>query len=242
MRLTEKHIRDFFPRDMRFLHFVAKRYNYSFFNDEAVRKANHIASVNMTKVFNEGKEFENDEHLYGYVMSVFRYAILNSYTQKVNEKNLQVSLESDLTYGDEGDEYNKFYNKAVSYDQEYDNTADKVYEMLSKTLSPIPRQILHLKYKESLKDAEVVSKLGIDYTLYRRMKRLIEREYKKINNKIEKANDEESKKQRKYPTFSSTKAVQRLSGKVRSEPFESNKADASSVNKAVSWIHSYQQV
>lgn len=237
MKLTEQHIREFFPRDMRFLHFVAKRYNYTFFNDEAVRKANHLASINITKLFHKGKEFEDNEHLYGYVMSVFRYAILNSYNQKVNDKYLQVSLESDLTYGDEGDEYNKFYNKAVSYDDEYDNTADKVYEMLSKRLSPVPRQILHLKYKESLKDAEVVSKLGIDYTLYRRMKRLIEREYKNINNKIEKANNENKQEQRKYPTFSSPKAVQRLSGKVWSEPFESNKADANSVSKAMSWIH-----
>jgi hypothetical protein len=86
MKLTERHIRDFFPRDMRFTHYVAKIYGYNFKDGFAAEKANSIAMDRVISLYNEGMEFENKEHLYGYVTTTFRYAILNSFDRRAADK------------------------------------------------------------------------------------------------------------------------------------------------------------
>jgi hypothetical protein len=71
MKLTERHIREFFPRDMRFTHYVAKRYGYNFKDEFAVEKANAIAMERVIHMYNEGMEFDSKEHLYGYIITAF---------------------------------------------------------------------------------------------------------------------------------------------------------------------------
>jgi hypothetical protein len=57
MKITDKDLRNWFPRDMRFLHFCAKYYGYSFHNNEVVERANHLAILNVMRLVNRDEEF-----------------------------------------------------------------------------------------------------------------------------------------------------------------------------------------
>jgi hypothetical protein len=144
MKITERDLRNWFPRDMRFLHFCAKYYGYSFHNDEVVERANHLAVLNVMRLVNRDQEFEDEAHMTGIVMSSFRYAILNSYTNSLsaNEKNLEVRNESEVTYGDGSEEYNKYRESAVSSDKEIDNLLDVVRDYAETKLPYLERRAL----------------------------------------------------------------------------------------------------
>jgi len=144
MKITEKDLRNWFPRDMRFLHFCAKYYGYSFHNDEVVERANHLAVLNVMRLVNRDQEFEDEAHMTGIVMSSFRYAILNSYSNSLsaNEKNLEVRNESELTYGVGDEEYSKYQASAVADTKEIDNLVDFVTEYAETNLPYLQRRAL----------------------------------------------------------------------------------------------------
>jgi DNA-directed RNA polymerase specialized sigma24 family protein len=144
MKITEKDLRNWFPRDMRFLHFCAKYYGYSFRNDEVVERANHLAVLNVMRLVNRDQEFEDEAHMTGIVMSSFRYAILNSYSNSLsaNEKNLEVRNESELTYGVGDEEYSKYQASAVADTKEIDNLVDFVTEYAETNLPYLQRRAL----------------------------------------------------------------------------------------------------
>jgi len=144
MKITEKDLRNWFPRDMRFLHFCAKYYGYSFYNDEVVERANHLAVLNVMRLVNRDQEFEDEKHMTGIVMSSFRYAILNAYTNSLsaNEKNLEVRNDSELTYGVGDEEYSKYQASAVADTKEIDNLVDFVTEYAETNLPYLQRRAL----------------------------------------------------------------------------------------------------
>ena len=144
MKITEKDLRNWFPRDMRFLHFCAKYYGYSFHNDEVVERANHLAVLNVMRLVNRDEEFDNEAHMTGIVMSSFRYAILNSYSNSLsaNEKNLEVRNDSELTYGFGDEEYSKYQASAVADTKEIDNLVDFVTEYAETNLPYLQRRAL----------------------------------------------------------------------------------------------------
>jgi len=144
MKITEKDLRNWFPRDMRFLHFCAKYYGYSFHNDEVVERANHLAVLNVMRLVNREQEFEDEAHMTGMVMSSFRYAILNAYTNSLsaNEKNLEVRNDSELTYGFGDEEYSKYQASAVADTKEIDNLVDFVTEYAETNLPYLQRRAL----------------------------------------------------------------------------------------------------
>lgn len=144
MKITEKDLRNWFPRDMRFLHFCAKYYGYSFHNDEVVERANHLAILNVMRLVNREQEFEDEAHMTGMVMSSFRYAILNAYTNSLsaNEKNLEVRNDSELTYGVGDEEYSKYQASAVADTKEIDNLVDFVTEYAETNLPYLQRRAL----------------------------------------------------------------------------------------------------
>jgi len=185
MKLTEKHLREFFPRDMRFVHFVARRYGLSFHNDEAVEKANFCAQRDIIKIYNKGIEFENKEHLYGYVMNAIRYAILRSYKKLVNEENLDIRPESDYIYGDGEEQTSKMEYNMPTTEIEYDDYADDMYEILSKTLSPIEAKVLQLSYKKELKPKEIATELDTTTYNVKKINYRIITKYNKLINRIQ---------------------------------------------------------
>ena len=144
MKITDKDLRNWFPRDMRFLHFCAKYYGYSFHNDEVVERANHLAVLNVMRLVNRDEEFDNEAHMTGIVMSSFRYAILNSYSNSLsaNEKNLEVRNDSELTYGFGDEEYSKYQASAVADTKEIDNLVDFVTEYAETNLPYLQRRAL----------------------------------------------------------------------------------------------------
>lgn len=144
MKITERDLRNWFPADRRFLHFCAKYYGYSFHNDEVVERASHLAVLNVMRLVNRDEEFEDEAHMTGMVMSSFRYAILNSYTNSLtaNEKNLEVRNESEVTYGDGSEEYSKYQESAVSNDKEIDNLIDVVRDYAETNLPYLERRAL----------------------------------------------------------------------------------------------------
>ena len=144
MKITDKDLRNWFPRDMRFLHFCAKYYGYSFHNDEVVERANHLAVLNVMRLVNRDQEFEDEAHMTGMVMSSFRYAILNSYSNSLsaNEKNLEVRNDSELTYGVGDEEYSKYQASAVADTKEIDNLVDFVTEYAETNLPYLQRRAL----------------------------------------------------------------------------------------------------
>ena len=144
MKITERDLRNWFPADRRFLHFCAKYYGYSFHNDEVVERASHLAVLNVMRLVNRDEEFENEAHMTGIVMSSFRYAILNSYTNSLsaNEKNLEVRNESEVTYGDGDDEYSKYQANAIADTKEIDNLIDVVRDYAETNLPYLQRRAL----------------------------------------------------------------------------------------------------
>ena len=80
----------------------------------------------------------------GIVMSSFRYAILNSYSNSLsaNEKNLEVRNDSELTYGVGDEEYSKYQASAVADTKEIDNLVDFVTEYAETNLPYLQRRAL----------------------------------------------------------------------------------------------------
>ncbi len=236
MKITEKQMREFFPANMRFLHFVAKKYGYSFYNDEAVRKANYFASIAITKIYNKGMEFESNEHLYGYVMNAMRYAILSSY-HVAKKDSLEVRTESELVYGDSDDEYNVYLNSAKSNDISYDNTVEEIYQRLSNRLSPLDRHILHLKFKEDFRNAEIAGHLDVSDLEVRKSIKRIQTRYNRVKKELEKeGNEQREKNGNTYTSAERTKL--RIQELVRTEPDDRVKTNEHSYTETMSWLYS----
>lgn len=142
MKLTEQDFKEYFPKDNRFLHFCAKYYGLSFFSDEVVEEASFIALKNVMKMYNDQREFDDEKHKTGMVMSAFRFGILNAYKETDRRNRLPVSNESTLTYGDGSDEYNKFLTMAVSNDKEYDNLNTLLHDFIDNNLNHLEKAVI----------------------------------------------------------------------------------------------------
>ena len=142
MQLTEKDFKEYFPKDNRFLHFCAKFYNMTFHNDEVVEEASFQALKNVMRMYDRKQEFVDEAEKTGMVMSCFRFGILNAYTMMNRRNRLPCNNESELTYGDGKDEYNKFLTMAVSNDKEYDNLIHLLHQFIEDDLSRVERIVI----------------------------------------------------------------------------------------------------
>lgn len=242
MKITDKDLRNWFPRDMRFLHFCAKHYGYSFHNDEVVERANHLAILNVMRLVNRDEEFEDEAHMTGIVMSSFRYAILNAYTSSLsaNEKNLDVRNESDVTYGEGSEEYNKYQESAVSNDKEVDNLIDVVKEYAETNLPYLQRRALlecvigESTMRELSEDTDTtVRQVHVaKQTAIRRVKKLIG------------VLDENEKKYGKKETNGEyiSPSRSKLQIEIQLEPVRRNEERERDYSKAMSFIHTPPKV
>lgn len=142
MKITEQDFAEYFPKDNRFLHFCAKYYGMSFHNDEVVEEASFQALKNVMRMWKRDQEFENEAEKTGMVMSCFRFGILNAYEQIRRRNKLDIRPESDYTYGDGDDEYNKYLSSAVSRDREHDNLYELMIEFADTRLSRLERAVV----------------------------------------------------------------------------------------------------
>ena len=242
MKITEKDLRNWFPRDMRFLHFCAKYYGYSFHNDEVVERANHLAVLNVMRLVNRDEEFEDEAHMTGMVMSSFRYAILNSYTNSLtaNEKNLEVRNESEVTYGDGSEEYSKYQESAVSNDKEIDNLIDVVRDYAETKLPYLERRAL----LECVIGESTMKELATDTDTTVRQVHLAKQKAIRRVKKLIGVLDENEKKygeqtdNGKYISPSRSK----LQIAIQLEPIRRDEARERDYSKAMSFIHTPPKV
>jgi DNA-directed RNA polymerase specialized sigma24 family protein len=242
MKITERDLRNWFPRDMRFLHFCAKYYGYSFHNDEVVERANHLAVLNVMRLVNRDQEFEDEAHMTGMVMSSFRYAILNSYTNSLtaNEKNLEVRNESEVTYGDGSEEYSKYQESAVSSDKEIDNLLDVVRDYAETKLPYLERRAL----LECVIGESTMKELATDTDTTVRQVHLAKQKAIRRVKKLIGVLDENEKKygektdNGKYISPSRSK----LQIAIQLEPIRRNEARERDYSKAMSFIHTPPKV
>jgi hypothetical protein len=184
MKLTERHIREFFPRDMRFTHYVAKKYGYNFKDEFAVEKANSIAMERVIEMYNDGMEFENKEHLYGYIMTSFKFSILTSFDKRAADK-LEYYNESQLTYGEGDEEYNKFLATAVVEPEEYSNSAEKIIQLMKATMNPIEFKIFELKYNYNYTTPIIAREVELSCAKVSTIQRRIKNKFNKIKQKLD---------------------------------------------------------
>ena len=120
MILTDRKLKGFFPTDNRFIHFVAKKYGYTFWNDDNVNNARYHSIVNVTRYLKKyGYDFEDEGKIVSMLMYSIRYGILESYSQykKKNERLLDIRTESEFVYDVDSEMYNA-YTKALAVDDD----------------------------------------------------------------------------------------------------------------------------
>ena len=242
MKITERDLRNWFPADRRFLHFCAKYYGYSFRNDEVVERASHLAVLNVMRLVNRDEEFEDEAHMTGIVMSSFRYAILNSYSNSLtaNEKNLEVRNESEVTYGDGSEEYNKYQESAVSNDKEIDNLLDVVRDYAETKLPYLERRAL----LECVIGESTMKELATDTDTTVRQVHLAKQKAIRRVKKLIGVLDENEKKygeqtdNGKYISPSRSK----LQIAIQLEPIRRDEARERDYSKAMSFIHTPPKV
>lgn len=242
MKITERDLRNWFPADRRFLHFCAKYYGYSFHNDEVVERASHLAVLNVMRLVNRDEEFEDEAHMTGIVMSSFRYAILNSYSNSLtaNEKNLEVRNESEVTYGDGSEEYSKYQESAVSNDKEIDNLIDVVRDYAETNLPYLERRAL----LECVIGESTMKELATDTDTTVRQVHLAKQKAIRRVKKLIGVLDENEKKygeqtdNGKYISPSRSK----LQIAIQLEPIRRDEARERDYSKAMSFIHTPPKV
>ena len=242
MKITERDLRNWFPADRRFLHFCAKYYGYSFHNDEVVERASHLAVLNVMRLVNRDEEFEDEAHMTGIVMSSFRYAILNSYTNSLsaNEKNLEVRNESEVTYGDGSEEYSKYQANAIADTKEIDNLIDVVRDYAETNLPYLQRRALI----ECVIGESSMKELATDTdTSVRKVHLAKQKAIRRIKKFIGVLNENEKKYGKKeadgkYISPSRSK----LQIAIQLEPIRRDEARERDYSKAMSFIHTPPKV
>lgn len=242
MKITDKDLRNWFPRDMRFLHFCAKYYGYSFHNDEVVERANHLAVLNVMRLVNRDEEFEDEAHMTGIVMSSFRYAILNSYSNSLsaNEKNLEVRNDSELTYGVSDEEYSKYQANAVADTKEINNLVDFVTDYAETNLPYLQRRAL----VECVIGESTMRELSEDTDTTVRQVHLAKQKAIRRVKKLIGVLDENEKKYGKKETNGEyiSPSRSKLQIEIQLEPVRRNEERERDYSKAMSFIHTPPKV
>lgn len=242
MKITDKDLRNWFPRDMRFLHFCAKYYGYSFHNDEVVERANHLAVLNVMRLVNRDEEFEDEAHMTGMVMSSFRYAILNSYSNSLsaNEKNLEVRNDSELTYGVSDEEYSKYQANAVADTKEINNLVDFVTDYAETNLPYLQRRAL----VECVIGESTMRELSEDTDTTVRQVHLAKQKAIRRVKKLIGVLDENEKKYGKKETNGEyiSPSRSKLQIEIQLEPVRRNEERERDYSKAMSFIHTPPKV
>jgi len=241
MKLTERHIRDFFPRDMRFTHYVAKIYGYNFKDGFAAEKANSIAMERVISLYNEGMEFESKEHLYGYVTTTFRYAILNSFDRRAADK-LEYYNESQLTSGEGDEEYNRFLALATIEANEYDNSVDKIIQIMKVTMNPVEFKVFELKYNYNYTTPIIAREVELSCSKVSTIQKRIKNKFNKIKEKLDEDGRESEKKRaqiRKNEIIerSREQANIRLRAEARNKRIEEDEKERIRRSETLSWVN-----
>lgn len=247
MRITEKHLREFFPRDMRFTHFVAKRFGYILANDDLAEQANSDAMERVLSIYNEGREFESNEELYGFVMSTIRFAIMNCFSKKRGNKSLIIKTDSELTFGEKDDEYSVFKATAVIEPDAYDNTIDFYIDALKDVLTEEEFKVFETRYKYGYTDVDVADRAGISVGRLTTVTRNIKQKFNQLKEKtnareISKRTSAVSKSEKKLIVRRNNEAHRELQAEARRRHLEEKKRQRDRSTEAMSWLNLEPQI
>jgi hypothetical protein len=146
MKLTDKKIAKFFPKDNRFIHYCANRFGYSFFNDDVVNDARYNAVVNvMTYINKNGNEFKDEKEILAVVMSSVRYGILTAVTPYKQKKRVELLNESQLMRGsvnDTDDNFSVYEANCIHHDTEYGGYETLLDDLRESITDPLERLTL----------------------------------------------------------------------------------------------------
>lgn len=244
MKITEKNLKAWFPANRRFLHFCAKYYSLSFYSDEIVEEANFIAIKNVMAMYNKEQEFETEQHMFGIVMSSFRFAILNAYQSSggVNRRELKVRSASDLLWisQDSGDEFSKYEQACVAYDKPYDIVHEKLNEYIDTQLPIIEREVIRRHVMNDDKIKEVAEQLDITTNNVRSAKQRAFRKIKKFRNRLDEAINTTPKNADNNKYISP--ALSQLRIKMALESAEEVKVKKCSYSEAMSFLYPQAEV
>jgi len=241
MKITEKHLIEFFPRDMRFLYYVANRYNYKFQNDLVAERCNAVAMERIIAMHKEGKEFENDAQLYGWVMNSFRFAMLHVFSENTSETRLKIYKESDITYGEGDDEYSVFHT--ISEDPfEIDDNASLKAELLKNMLNEKELEVFKMRYERGMRYVDITNETGLYNGSLDFIKKKIRKKYKLIEERLDEDGYEKRKEERKKANKRTIERANRqayieLRRKTRRERIEEEKRQRNRGSEALSWIN-----
>lgn len=241
MKLTERHIREFFPRDMRFTHYVAKINGYNFKDEFAVEKANSIAMEKVITMYNEGMEFENKEHLYGYIMNSFKFSILNSFDKRVADK-LEYYNESQLTSGEGDEEYNRFIKLATVDANEYSNSVEKVIQIMKATMNPIEFKVFELRYKYNYTIPTIAREVELKPSKVTTIQRRIKKKFNLIKQKLDEDGVEREKKRAQIRENEAIERARkqaniRLRNEARNKRLKEDEEKRIRSSETLSWIN-----
>jgi len=242
MKITDKNLKAWFPANRRFLHFCAKYYSLSFHNDEIVDEANFIAIKNVMAMYNKEQEFDSEQHMFGIVMSAFRFAILNAYQSRggVNRRKLNVRSDSELTYKSSFDDFSRYERACISHDKPYDIVHEKLNEYIDTQLPIIEREVIrrHVMDGENIK--EVAEQLDITTNNVRSAKQRAFRKIKKFRNRLDEAIN--TTPENTYNNRYISPALSQLRIKMALESAEEVKAKECSYSEAMSFLYPEAEV
>lgn len=242
MKITNEDIKNWFPRDNRFLHFCAKYYGLTFHNSDVVEHAAYLAFLNVKRYMDRDQEFENEKEKTGMVMSAFRFAILNSYRnyQSANRRNLDMRNESEVTYGDNDDEISLYQRALISHDKAYDNTLQTLKEFVDVNLPYLEKKVIQECYFNDKGFKELADDLQVSI---RKIELAKYRAFTKIKNYLT-TEDENEKRRAGVTTKSSyiSESRSQLRAKILSEPIRKKQVREDSYTEAMSFIHSSPKI
>ncbi len=243
MKITDKNLKAWFPSDRRFLHFCAKYYSLSFYSTEVIEEANFIAIKNVMNLYNREEEFDSEQHMFGIVMSAFRFAILNAYQSGggINRRELNLRSDSELTFGFGNNGEHSLYEQAcITHDKPYDIVHEKLNEYIDTQLPIIEREVIRRHVMNDEKINEVAEHLDITRNNVRSAMSRAFRKIKKFRNSLDETINTAPKNADNNRYISP--ALSQLRIKMALESAEEVKVKKCSYSEAMSFLYPQAEV
>ena len=239
MKLTEKKLREFFPFNDRFIHFVAKKHGYSFFNNDVVDSARYHSIVNLTRYIKKhGDEFEDEQSMVGVVMSCMRYGILSAFGD--DNKKIEIIAASDLEYSAAKHIDSKYTKALVSYDDEIGGDELLYKELSERYLTPLESNVINL-LSEGYNCIEIEEKLSLKPREAYLAKKRVQTRFKRIKKLENEKTDEQGDTRPNYKE-EVREIVRPIRARVEDKPKVDHEKARSQYITAMSFLHSPSEI
>lgn len=236
MILTERKMREFFPDDNRFLHFVARKNGLFFFSDEDVETARYYAIMGVNRLLQNKFEFEDEIHMLGVIELNFKRGIFAMIQRKkALKRSLDIRVESEFIMDGKEDLRGYIENAQDNLDADVKEEMKHILEISRDALTESEREILVLRL-EGRPYREISETLGVSPEVCRN-------KYFRLVKKLKKAYEREKDgSSRRVDAPVSEINVGEVQEGVRDRPIASHKADARDYIEVLSYLDFVQEV